>query len=652
MLLSIEHFADFIKMSEKTYVITDCQAVLWMLRLRQLGVGKVQRMCVRLCSYPFELIVAHIKGANNPADLLTRIHKAPIVVRPKEAKRATVVATPFEQGEVVTLADIIRELERDPQMVHVPLPEPKKMPKDAKMVAAVTVSSLSKELMKLLSKESMIAAQEEDEKIKEIRQKLLLGEQPGSYVLFKGLVSKIPRRGADGDPRVVVPQKLVAPLFAFFHLQCHAGAKTLARMIRATYYVEQLEEQLIRFTGACAACNAYKADSTRKQETGHTPLPLKKASTWIFDLVTGLPPSHGQDSYLSILDPFSSFRIAVPCRLTITAQGIAKILREHVIMPFGIPNTLWSDGGPTMLKSEELQQFCKFYDIDIKVSAPYNAKGHGVVERSNRAITETVSALAEDFGLPWVKVLPLAVARLNSKPRAYFGQISPQMIMTGYDPVRRELGEDQVEGSANIAAFFEELDKRTDELIKEAQKQMLQQNQTLGGIMRHVVPGTSVYLRNHRIRNRKKTHPRFMHLPVTVVHDYGSVVSTKNHAGIISLVHKSNLKVAHERDVRLYESLPVQAKLIMGEPFSHEEVAAAINDGTIPQFWRNKTQKDEEPSRPRTRAAAAAEQAAPDAAQQEATWQSFPYADEADEENEVVRPGTSANVASRRVRFE
>ncbi len=75
MLLAIEHFKDFLTMNNKVFVVSDCQAFLWLLRLRQLGISKVQRMCVRLCSYSFKIIVSHIPGANNPVDLLTRVHK-------------------------------------------------------------------------------------------------------------------------------------------------------------------------------------------------------------------------------------------------------------------------------------------------------------------------------------------------------------------------------------------------------------------------------------------------------------------------------------------------------------------------------------------------------------------------------------------------
>ncbi len=650
LILAVEYFGDFLKMSRRNYLISDAQAILWILRLKQLGISKVVRFAIRLTSYPFHIIVAHIPGSKNPSDLLTRLHKNPVCVRPKEAKKAVVVRTPFSHGQIVTVKDILRELEADPGIVQIPEPE-KVSEKKVGLVAALSVASVSRELLKVLSIEALIQAQSEDEKWKLVRERLVQGETDNNYVLHKGLVSRPPKAGSKEEPRIVVPQKSVPSLFAFYHLQCHAGASALSRMIKTAYYVENMMEQLTRFTKACHACAAFKANQTRKQEIGHAPLPLRKASTWVMDIVTGLPPHEGFDAYLSVIDPFSGFRLAVPCRSTVTAKNVCRILREHLIMHFGAPDLLVSDGGSNLLRSDEMVKFCDFYNIKIKVTTPWVSRNHGNVERSNRAITETVSALAHDFGLPWIKLLPIAVAKLNAKPRAYFGAMSPQQIMTGLDPVQRELGGDLVEGREGIQELFKEIDMRTNKLIKDAEAQMLQQNASLGGICRHVPPGTAIYLKSHRVRNKKKTSPRYLHLPMTVIHDFGNVVSAKNFAGIISVVHKTNLKVAQERDVELFDSLPVQAKLIMGEPFTHAEVAEAINDGTIPRFWLKKTQSDERPTKPRTRADTAAEQQAADAAAEELSWTAFPYADDIEDDEEAEGDSTNT-VEKRKVRFE
>ncbi len=55
------------------------------------------------------------------------------------------------------------------------------------------------------------------------------------------------------------------------------------------------------------------------------------------DMVTGLPDSHGHNAILMIVDRFSKAIIPVACNVELSAEGWARILRNHVYARHGMP---------------------------------------------------------------------------------------------------------------------------------------------------------------------------------------------------------------------------------------------------------------------------------------------------------------------------
>ncbi len=591
LLLGMENFKHMCYMTPACYVITDSQPLVWLLKFRQSGLAKLERACIRLLAMPYQLIVCHLKGSLHPCDLLTRIFKVQEpAVRLKEAKKAVVVKTPWPLGSVVTLQDIIKELEKDPGMVEIPDRAPTKQTRpqeQANIIAmadgnrqeikAASLATVTHDLEKELTPEKIAEAQARDPELKELRSQLLDGKHVKGYSMENGLVKKA--RITDQDKLIVIPSELQPLLFAAYHVVNHSGAGTLARMIGSNYHVPNLKDKLVVFTLACSLCNRFKASCDRKVQLGSAPLPTRKGESWTIDIVEGFPPTHGYDAYLSILDTFSGFRIALICQKTITAPKICQLLRENIIQVFGVPSFLTSDGGPQMLKSKELTEFCRFYSISRHVGVPNSPKSHGRIEISNRYISELTNILADQFEVPWTKIIHYCIHQLNLRPRKYFGDMSPMTIMFGTDqsPALPQLTDDiEAISPERHKELFETIHKKCDELIKSAQKEMQERNRALGGISNYVRPGSCVYLRDFRILPKKKTKQKFHSAPVLVLADYGETLLTRNFLGITSVVHKSNTRIAHPREVELFDKLPATTKAVLGAPFSPKEIEQAV----------------------------------------------------------------------------
>jgi hypothetical protein len=202
-------------------------------------------------------------------------------------------------------------------------------------------------------------------------------------------------------------------------------------MIRPDFYIPDLEEQAIKFTRACVLCLQHKSAQGKKVPLGQLPLPPAKSQKRMLDFVPGLPPTNKEDLYLSIIDPFSGFRLAIPCSSTITAEKTIQIVERHIIQPFGIPHMLLSDRGPNLLVSKAFGEFLKFYGIKKHLSVLNSAKSHGLVESSNRRISEVLKILSEQHDVPWTKLLHYSTLVLNCRPYSRLGGMTPYEIMFG-----------------------------------------------------------------------------------------------------------------------------------------------------------------------------------------------------------------------------
>ena len=277
--------------------------------MRNLGISKIERMSIRLFSYNFKIIVAHLKGSVLPADLLTRLYHVPkpSTVRLKDAKQASIVNCPFPVAQIVTVQDIVQALQKSPELVALPAPNTERTVVE---VNKLSLSSLSKELEATLSRDQLQKAQNDDPDLRPVVQKLVQGESIPGFALRQGLLYKVRPTNSSLPPGIIVPDALVPSLFAYFHLDVHSGYRILANMIRQNYFVPNLEDRLRKFTSACAICIQHKANTAPKVATGMAPLPTRKCGTWHFDLVTGPSTSRRSRCVFLYLRPL----LGVPSR--------------------------------------------------------------------------------------------------------------------------------------------------------------------------------------------------------------------------------------------------------------------------------------------------------------------------------------------------
>jgi hypothetical protein len=97
-------------------------------------------------------------------------------------------------------------------------------------------------------------------------------------------------------------------------------------------------------------------------------------------------------------------------------------------------------------------------------------------------------------------------------------------------------------------------------------------------------PGTMILVRDNRPRAQRKMYPLYFKCPERVVSEYKCTVFSINFLGQVSKHSKNNIKLASLRSVRLFQELPDDIKLVLGEPFDAEKFSEIVRDKRVPEY--------------------------------------------------------------------
>lgn len=391
--------------------------------------------------------------------------------------------------------------------------------------------------------------------------------------------------------QVVLPNSLLPYVLCLYHLPTHCGGETLEKLINRDYFIPKLREHSVKFCSACAICTDFKPNNRQKLPLGVNPLPHRKCEVWEIDMVVGLVSHKGFDAYLSIIDVFSAFQIAIPCTNRTTAEATIQLLERHVITYFGPPKIIRCDNGPNLLVAGKFDKFLAFYGIRRQLSTPYSSKTHGRIEQANKIVTQVTMQLAKQHETNWVVILPLAIFSINCRPRKNFFGYSPMEIMMGrkidfgtcfrnYEPYYGV--HDQVQLMADIGT-------KVAELIPYRLDKITAANAARGGKLQPMPQGTLVYLKIERTGAAIKTKPKYYPNPYIVTRDHGQSLLIRGFQGLVIRAHKDNVKPCTERSYDLFASIPDPIKARLGYPFTKQEILRAIDMGKIPVIREKET---------------------------------------------------------------
>ena len=167
-------------------------------------------------------------------------------------------------------------------------------------------------------------------------------------------------------------------------LTCHPGIQRTKEVMQRRFWWSTLAEDTLSFVNACPTCNQQKPTLQAPAGLLHPlPVPHRPWSHISLDFVTGLPPSSGNTTMLTVVDRFSKMAHFVPLPKLPSAKGTAKLLLKHVVRLHGIPVDVVSDRGP-QFASVFWREFCSLLGATVSLSSGYYPQSNSQSARTRR----------------------------------------------------------------------------------------------------------------------------------------------------------------------------------------------------------------------------------------------------------------------------
>ncbi len=252
---------------------------------------------------------------------------------------------------------------------------------------------------------------------------------------FKLENERIYFKDQDGNLRLCLPHGAIREKIVSIHhdsmIGGHQGiARTYDAMVKR-FYFPKMKKYIERYIKSCVPCQRNK--SKNKKNIGLlNPLetPNKPWETISMDFVVKLPKTKsGFDSIVVFVDKLTKRTIMRPCKVSDTAEDVAKIYIDAVVREHGISKHIISDRD-AKFTSNFWRSFTSRLGINLKMSTAFHPETDGQTERANRTIQDCLRHYVNFEQDNWDELLAPVEYVINSAKQA----------STGYSPFELDYG--------------------------------------------------------------------------------------------------------------------------------------------------------------------------------------------------------------------
>jgi RNase H-like domain found in reverse transcriptase/Reverse transcriptase (RNA-dependent DNA polymerase)/Integrase zinc binding domain/Chromo (CHRromatin Organisation MOdifier) domain len=239
---------------------------------------------------------------------------------------------------------------------------------------------------------------------------------------------------------VVPPEELLRRSILYYHhgrpTSGHPGRDETIRKVSRNFWWPGLNDWVAAYVKGCATCQQNKNLTHRNKPPlfrippSPTALPFQSVA---MDLITQLPNSQGSDAILTIVDQgCTRAAVFLPCKTSITAEGVAQLYLEHVYRWFGLPTRVISDRDPRFT-SHFARALCEKLHIQQNISTAFHPQTDGLSERKNQWIEQFLRLVTHAQQEEWKQWLPIATAVHNNYTNTTT-RVAPARALLGYLP--------------------------------------------------------------------------------------------------------------------------------------------------------------------------------------------------------------------------
>jgi len=238
----------------------------------------------------------------------------------------------------------------------------------------------------------------------------------------------------------------------------HRGRWKTTELVSRNYWWPGVTKEVGKYVEGYDACQRYKNRS--EVPTGKlmpNMIPEKPWSHISADFITKLPLAQGYDAVLVICNRFSKMAHFIVTTEKTSAEGLAKLFRDHVWKLHGLLESIISDRG-AQFAAGMMKELNNLLGIQTKLLTAYHPQTDGQTERVNQELEQYLRVFIDHRQEQWPDWLGMAEFTYNNKVhmatkvspfKANYGQ-NPRMGFKGRRKGKYEVAEKFVEKMKKI----------------------------------------------------------------------------------------------------------------------------------------------------------------------------------------------------------
>jgi transposase InsO family protein len=253
-----------------------------------------------------------------------------------------------------------------------------------------------------------------------------------SFEIVEGILYKYSNINQDICRRLVIPEHLRIETIRRTHEELgHLGREKTLAVSQERFFWIGLAKAVSEHVRCCLRCLASKSTNIHQKAPLH-PIYTSRALEMItIDFLSLEESKGGYANILVITDHFTKYAIAIPTRNQ-EAKTVAKVLKEHFIVHYGMPERIHSDQG-RCFEGKVLHHLCALMGIRKSHSTPYHPQSQGVTERFNATLLSMLRSLQVEQKANWKDYVFAMCHAYNSTRHETTGH-TPFYLMFGRKP--------------------------------------------------------------------------------------------------------------------------------------------------------------------------------------------------------------------------
>ena len=162
----------------------------------------------------------------------------------------------------------------------------------------------------------------------------------------------------------------------------------MMELVTRNYWWPGVTKEIGKYVDGCDACQRYKNQSEALAgKLMPNAISEKLWSHISADFITKLPLAQGYDAILVVCDCFSKMAHFIATTEKTSAEGLAKLFRDHIWKLHGLPKSIISDRG-VQFAAGMMKELNSLLGIQTKLSTAYHPQTNGQTERVNQELEQ------------------------------------------------------------------------------------------------------------------------------------------------------------------------------------------------------------------------------------------------------------------------